>query len=238
MRVHWLQHAPEDDLGCIAPWLAARGHAVTRSGLYEGEHAGDALPALDEFDVLLVMGGAMNVDEESRHPWLAGEKAFIRSVLADRRKRVLGICLGAQLIAEQLGAQVGRNRETEIGWFDVVLTEAGRAFAPLAEWPARTRFFHWHGDAFGLPAGATRLAYSEACDQQAYSYDEGRVVGLQFHPEVTSASLRVWLEHPQTHPSPGPFVQSAAQMREDIAGFANANRLLIALLDRWLADKH
>jgi GMP synthase-like glutamine amidotransferase len=230
VRVHWLQHAPEDDLGCIAPWLAARGHTVTRSGLYEGK----ALPPLSGFDALLVMGGAMNVDEESQHAWLVDEKVFLRSVLADSGKRVFGICLGAQLIAEQLGARVGRNRETEIGWFDVELTEAGRAFAPLSEWPLRMPFFHWHGDAFELPAGATRLAYSAACDQQAYSFDDGRVLCLQFHPEVTSASVRVWLEHPQTHPSPGPFVQNTATMRDDIGKFAAANRLLIDLLDRWL----
>ncbi|WP_428311627.1 type 1 glutamine amidotransferase [Hydrocarboniphaga sp.] len=230
MRVHWLQHAPEDDLGCIAPWLAARGHMVTRTGLYEG----GPLPALSGFDALLVMGGAMNVDEEAVHPWLVAEKAFLRAVLADPGKRVLGICLGAQLIAEQLGGSVGRNRETEVGWFDVQLTEAGRGFDALSEWPSSMPFFHWHGDAFDLPAGATRLAYSAACDQQAYSYDDGRVVCLQFHPEVTSASVRVWLEHPQTHPAPGPFVQAAGAMRQDIAKFAAANRLLVSLLDRWL----
>lgn len=230
MRVHWLQHAPEDDLGCIAPWLAAHGHTVTRSGLY----AGDALPSPSAFDALLVMGGSMNVDEEGRHPWLVGEKAFLRGVLADPSKRVFGVCLGAQLIAEQLGAKVGRNREAEIGWFDVQLTEAGRAFETLSDWPERMPFFHWHGDAFELPAGATRLAYSTACDQQAYSFDHGRVLGVQFHPEVTSASVRVWLEHPQTHPSPGPFVQGAAAMRDGVGKFAAANRLLAALLDRWL----
>lgn len=230
MRVHWLQHAPEDDLGCIAPWLAARGHAVSRTRLY----AGDALPSPRDFDALLVMGGAMNVDEQALHPWLVDEKAFLRELLHAGEQRVLGICLGAQLIAEQLGAKVGRNRETEIGWFDVELTDAGRAYTPLSDWPARSAFFHWHGDAFELPAGATRLAYSAACDQQAFSFGDGRVLCLQFHPEVTSASVRVWLEHPQTHPSPGEYVQSAAQMRGGIAPFANANRLLIGLLDRWL----
>jgi GMP synthase-like glutamine amidotransferase len=230
VRVHWLQHAREDDLGCIAPWLAARGHTVTRSGFYEG----DVAPALSEFDALLVMGGSMNIDEESQHAWLVDEKIFLRAVLNDSSKRVFGICLGAQLIAEQLGAKVGRNRVAEIGWFDVTLTNAGRAFAPLSEWPARQPFFHWHGDVFELPAGAVRLAYSEACDQQAYAFDDGRVVCLQFHPEVTSASVRVWLEHADTHPAPGAFVQAATAMRDDIGKFAAANRLLVDLLDRWL----
>ncbi|MDB5972286.1 MAG: type 1 glutamine amidotransferase [Hydrocarboniphaga sp.] len=230
MRVHWLQHAPEDDLGCIAPWLAARGHTVTRSGLYEG----DALPSLAEFDALLVMGGAMNVDEEGAHPWLVDEKRFLRSVLSGGQ-RVLGICLGAQLIAEQLGAKVLRNAHREIGWFDVELSDAGRAFAPMSGWPASLPLFHWHGYRFELPPAATRLAFSAACDQQAFAFDDGRVIGLQFHPEVTSAGVRLWLE--QGHPRPGPHVQPVERMREDLSRFAHANTLLCGLLEQWLSDR-
>jgi len=228
VRVHWLQHAPEEDLGCIAPWLAAQGHEVTRSGLYEG----DALPPAQDFDALLIMGGAMNVDEEGRHPWLVDEKRFVGEALtAD--KRVLGICLGAQLIAEQLGARVGRNAEREIGWFDVQLTDDGRAFAAMSQWPACVPMFHWHGDRYELPPGATRLAVSAACDQQAYALDDGRVIGLQFHPEVTSASVRSWLQ--QEQPEPGRYVQPPGEMRVDLRLFAQANRLLEQVLEHWLS---
>jgi GMP synthase-like glutamine amidotransferase len=229
VRVHWLQHASGDDLGCIEPWLHAQNHAVTRSGLHEG----DALPSPDDFDALLVMGGAMNVDDEALHPWLIDEKRFLREVLAGG-KRVLGICLGAQLIAEQLGAKVQRNAHREIGWFDVDLTDAGRAFAPMSGWPATVPMFHWHGYRFELPPAATRLAFSAACDQQAFALDQGRVIGLQFHPEVTSAGVRLWLE--QGPPRQGPHVQPVERMREDLSRFASANTLLCELLEHWLAN--
>jgi GMP synthase-like glutamine amidotransferase len=227
VRVHWLQHADEDDLGCIAPWLAARGHAVTRSAL----HLGEALPSPEDFDALLVMGGAMHVDQHAEHPWLVEEKRFLREVLASDRG-MLGICLGAQLVAEVAGASVARNREPEIGWFDLQLTAEAARFDALAGWPARVQVFHWHEYAFDLPPGATRLACSEACDQQAYALDGGRVIGLQFHPEVTSANLRAWLQEPVT--AAGAHVQPAAEMRFDLSRFARANTLLLDLMERWL----
>jgi len=232
MRVHWLQHAAEDGLGCIAPWLAQRGHRVTHTAMFRG----DPLPPRDDFDALLIMGGSMNVDQEAQYPWLRDEKRFIADVLTDAGKRVFGICLGAQLIAEQCGAWVGRNAQPEVGWWDIELTDAGCAFAPMADWPARVPMFHWHGDTFELPPGAQRLAFSQACAQQAFVLDQGRVLAVQFHPEVTPDSVRVWLQHPDSHPSPGPFVQSVERMRDDEAGFARANQLLHSLLDRWLVS--
>lgn len=229
MRIHWLQHADFEDLGCIGPWLAARGHAVTGTCLSAD---GAALPDPGAFDALIVMGGPMNIDEHERHPWLVPEKALIRAAIAAGR-RVLGICLGAQLIADVLGGPVTRNAEPEIGWFPVQLTTAGRAHPLCAGWPDRFVAFHWHGDTYALPPGATRLATSEACAQQAFAWDGGRVLGLQFHLEVTRANAEEWFRHEAVTPSR--YVQSPAAILADRAAFDANNRAMIALLERFFA---
>ncbi|TJY58186.1 type 1 glutamine amidotransferase [Sinimarinibacterium sp. CAU 1509] len=227
MRIHWFQHVPFEDLGCIAPYLLAHGHtlSVTRS------YAGETPPALADIDALIVMGGPMNVDEVDVHPWLSGEKAAIAAAIA-QGKPVLGICLGAQLIAASLGAAVTRNAETEIGWFEVMLMPQAHDSAMLADFPERFSAFHWHGDTFAIPDGAQHLMRSEACAHQAFSLGD-QVIGLQFHLEVTAADARrmFWIERP----APGRYVQDPDVAMADIDRFAAGNRLMHRLLARWLA---
>lgn len=224
MRVHWLQHAEHEGLGCIEPWLHARGHAVTHTRLY----AGDLLPRADAFDWLVVMGGPMNVHEHDRHPWLVPEKALIRDACVNN-KRVLGICLGAQLAADVLGGPVTRNPCEEIGWFDVMLNAHGRKSAFFQVFPERFAAFHWHGDTFAIPPGAENLMSSEACRNQAFAW-AGRVVGIQYHLEVTEADARRWLQtealRPQRH------VQDGAEILREPARFALNNALMVKLLER------
>ncbi len=229
-RVHWIQHAPADDLGCIAPWLARRGLEPGRTAFYEG----DTAPALDDFDVLLILGGSMNVDEEALYPWLVEEKRFVAAALA-AGKRVLGICLGAQLIAEALGARVARNSESEIGWFDLRLSSAGRASRWFADFPETYPALHWHAYGFELPSGATHLAASARCEQQAFEYDDGRVLALQYHPEVTAANVHRWLA--DEHLDAASDLPSPRHMATALDSFAAANRLTQHLLDRWLAPQ-
>lgn len=226
MRVHWLQHADFEDLGCIAPWLAARGDTVTHTRL----QAGVSLPAADDFDWLIVLGGPMNIYEYGQHPWLRAEKALIRAAIT-AGKRVFGICLGAQLIADVLGGKVTRNRASEIGWFPVRLTAAGRASPLLRDWPNEIEVFHWHGDTYALPPGAECLAQSEACEQQAFAWGGGRVVGLQFHPEITAANARDWLA--QETLEPAAYVQAPQQILRELPRYGVANRLLLQLLERY-----
>lgn len=226
MRVHWLQHAEHEDLGCIAPWLAARDAQVSMTALWND----GALPALDDLDALIVMGGPMNIYEHDQHPWLVPEKAFIRDAI-DRGLPVLGICLGSQLIADVMGGPVTRNAHSEIGWFDVELNANGRSAGLFAGWPARFCAFHWHGDTFAIPPGATNLMSSEACAHQGFVLGD-RVVGLQFHLEVTAADARVWFEHGV--PRPRQYVQTPEFILSDLRRFAENNRLMAALLDRWL----
>ena len=224
LRVHWLQHADFEDLGCIAPWLVARGHHVTYTRLY----AGDTLPDAREFDWLIIMGGPMNIYEYDTHPWLRSEKELIRAAI-DAGKRVLGICLGSQLIADVLGGQVTRNAHTEIGWYPVQLSTSGQDSKLLADFPQTLDVFHWHGDTFAIPPSAQHLATSEACSNQAFSYGE-RVIGLQFHPEVTASNVRDWLAHESVAASR--YVQTLEAMLDDIPRYAVINRLMLKLLQR------
>lgn len=226
MHVHWLQHAEHEDLGCIAPWLAARNAQVSMTRLQRGE-----LPLTQpDFDALIVMGGPMNIYEHAAHPWLVAEKQLIRSAI-DAGKKVLGICLGSQLIAEVLDGPVTRNAHSEIGWFDVALNPAGRAHPLFDEWPERFEAFHWHGDTFAIPPGAQHLMSSEACANQGFVYRE-RVLGLQFHLEVTAADARRWFA--EETPAAERYVQTPDVILERIERFALNNRLMLRLLDRFL----
>jgi GMP synthase-like glutamine amidotransferase len=227
MRIHCLQHVPFEGPARIGDWAEQRGHSLAISHLY----AGDALPTLDSFDLLLIMGGPMGVADEAEHSWLAREKARIeQSITAG--KSVLGICLGAQLIAEVLGARVYRNPVKEIGWFPIEFTGTGLADPLCADLPSMPMVFHWHGDTFTLPRGAVHLARSAHCEQQAFLYD-GRVLGLQFHLESTPDSVAAICIHCADEITPAATIQSAAEMRAvGTQAYAAINRLLETLLDR------
>lgn len=227
MRVAWFQHAAHEELGCIAPWLAERGHEAQRVRLY----AGEAPPAPGAFDALIVMGGPMNIDEHDAHPWLVPEKAAIRAAI-DAQRPVLGICLGAQLIAGVLGAPVSRNAHTEIGWFEVALEPAARASRYFRDFPERFAAFHWHGDTFAIPSGSQNLMRSQACAHQAY--ERPGVAAIQFHLEVTAADARRWLV--EDAPAPERYVQAADEILRDLTRFADGNRLMVKLLDSWIGN--
>ncbi len=227
MHVHWLQHADHEDLGCIAPWLARHRMQVHSSRLQHG----DALPATSDFETLILMGGPMNVDDHTAHPWLAAEKTLIRNAI-DQGRRVLGLCLGAQLIAASLGAPVQPNPEPEVGWFEVRLHAGGSAAPLLAGWPQVFEAFHWHADTFAIPSGAENLMSSAACAHQGFALGP-RVLGLQFHLEVTAADARRWFAV-QT-PTAARCVQTPQAVLPRLDAFARSNRLMYALLDRFLA---
>ena len=169
MRVRILQHVAHEGPGALDDWFAARGAGLTISRLWETA----SVPGVDDFDVLVILGGPMSVNDEARLPWLAQEKHLIARAV-DAGKPVLGICLGAQLIAAALGARVYANPEPEIGWHTV---RAVSGPATPFTWPRRLTTFHWHGETFDLPPRATLLASSSACFHQAFCVGR-RVVGL------------------------------------------------------------
>lgn len=225
MRIHSLQHVPFEGLGSMAEVFERRGDEVTTSHLY----AGDAPPALEAFDWLVVMGGPMGVHDEEQYPWLAAEKTLIRAAI-DGGKRVLGICLGAQLIAHTLGAAVTPNPRREIGWFPIRATEAAGATPWGVVFAGQPRVFHWHGDTFAIPPGAVHLASSEACPHQAFVLGT-RVLGLQFHLETTGESAEALLKHCANELDGSEWVQDAEAIRADPSRYPAINRLMERVID-------
>ncbi len=227
MRLHCLQHVPFEGPGAVAAWAAARGYPLAVTRLY----AGDPLPQLDEFDRLVVMGGPMGVHDTAEFPWLPAEKALLARALEAGRS-VVGVCLGAQLLADVLGARVYRAPQREIGWLPVTCTGAGAASGLFAGLGREFTPLHWHGDTFNLPAGAVQLARSAACAQQAFLYGEG-ALGLQFHLETTPEGVARLVEHCADELTPGPFVQDRAELLGASAGrFRELHAGLFQLLDR------
>jgi len=222
MKVHVLQHVPFEDAGSMTSWLSARDAEVTYSRLYESA----TFPDPADLDLIIVMGGPMSVNDEDAWPWLKTEKQFIREAI-HRELPLIGICLGAQLIANALGAPVYPNGEKEIGWFEIESTPSG---GDVYRFPEKTDVFHWHGETFDLPPGATRLAKSAACANQAFQLCE-RVIGLQFHLETTPESLDSIVSNCRDELVGGRYVQTESELRAaSCAVFANINSLMEDLL--------
>jgi len=226
MRIHVLQHVSFEGPAGIADWAARRGHPMTITSLFESEE----LPDPTGFEWLVVMGGPMGVGDEADYPWLAKEKGLIREAI-DTGKTVIGVCLGAQLIAYALGARVYRNAHREIGWLPIELTDQARALGPFASLPHRIQVFHWHGDTFDLPDGAVHLAASEGCEQQAFLY-RNRVLGLQFHLESTPVRVADIVASCADEIVPGQYVQDAEHMlATPRKSYVRINQVLFDLLD-------
>jgi GMP synthase-like glutamine amidotransferase len=204
MRVHVLQHVPFEGLGSILPWLQSRNATITTTRFF----AAPSLPSLHDFDVLVALGGPMSVNDENELPWLREEKRFVAEAVRSE-KPVLGICLGAQLMASSLGARVYPGPNKEIGWFPIFATERG---AGTFDFPDMTDAFHWHGETFDLPAGAVHLAKSEACLHQAFQIGS-RAIGLQFHLETTPESADAIITHCGHELVPAKYVQNEQQLR-------------------------
>lgn len=185
-----VQHVPYEGPGLIARAASARGLQLRLCHPYHGE----SLPSLEELDGLVVMGGPMGVADTAEHPHLARESELI-AALARAGRPVLGVCLGAQLLAYSLGASVYQGEQAEIGCGAVSLTEAGREDPVLGSVGAATLpVMHWHRDTFALPADASLLASSELFPHQAFRVGE-HAYGLQFHVEVELELARAWREH-------------------------------------------
>lgn len=226
MHLHYLQHVPFEGLGSIEAWAQAAGLQISASRLY----AQDRLPAVDAIDWLVIMGGPMNIYEEIQYPWLKQEKAFIGRAIAEG-KLVLGICLGAQLIADVLGAKVFTNPCKEIGWFPVYKTKDATRTGIADVMPATMDALHWHGDTFDLPAAAVHLARSEACANQGFVYED-RVIALQFHLETTAAGLQSLITHGIHDIDDSRFVQPPEKMTAEPERFKRVNQVMDRLLDR------
>jgi GMP synthase-like glutamine amidotransferase len=182
-----LQHETHDGPGYLGEALLRRGATLDIVRLDVGE----SIPDLSAYDMLLVMGGTMNVYQEDKHAWLVEETRAIRQAV-ESDKAVLGVCLGGQLLAKALHAPVRIGAATEIGLTPITLTEAGKT-DPLFEGLPQIEAVEWHDDTFDIPFGAIALACSEGCNNQAFRFGE-RAYGLQFHPEVSPEMLAEWIK--------------------------------------------
>ncbi|WP_457668968.1 type 1 glutamine amidotransferase [Thiolapillus sp.] len=208
----------------MADWFADRGGTISCTRLYQDKIDSHHL----DFDLLVVMGGPMGVYDDDQYPWLADEKQLIAAAI-ERGRKVLGICLGAQLIATVLGAPVTRNREVEIGWFPVRKRQEAGGSAIGRVLPEQLTAFHWHGDTFAIPNAAVPLYRSEACDNQAFVFED-RVVGLQFHLETTPTSAAALVQNCADELVDAPYVQSATEILGGQSHYPCINETMCRLL--------
>lgn len=190
-RLLVFQHVAAEPLGTLDPLIRRRGHRIR---FVNFEREPDAAPSVDHYRGLIVLGGPMNVEDHAHRAHLQVEMRAIERMLA-QGKPVLGICLGAQLLAHVLGASVQRHHETEIGWYRLRTTAAGREDAVLSPLGESSQVFQWHGCRFDIPAGASHLAATEGCPPQAFRYGDN-AYGFQFHLEMDRALIERWLEIP------------------------------------------
>ena len=228
MRIHYFQHVPYEGLGNIENWIKSKKYALSATRFY----AGDPLPKLSEIDSLIIMGGPMGAYDDKKYPWLTAEKQFISESI-DAGKKVLGICLGAQLIAIVLGSMVYPHIHKEIGWFPLKLTDEGRASEVFQGFPGEFLAFHWHGDTFSFPRGAERLAETVACRNQAFSYGDN-VLGLQFHLDVLRENIEQWIKNGAGELVKATYVQTPEQILLPNEEFEKIRTYMYKVLDLFL----
>lgn len=224
MKTFILQHVPFEGPGYILSWLNDRENDIRYCHLYKD---GCVLPESEVVDLLVIMGGPMSVNDEAVYPWLRREKEFIKSVIQLKRP-VIGICLGAQLIASALGAAIYAGPQKEIGWFPIAAaTDDPQAF----HFPSTATVFHWHGETFDLPPSGVRLASSAVCTNQAFQVGTN-VIGLQFHLETMPDTAELMVSNCSNELIDGKYIQTAEQIRSVAAAtYQQANALMAAVLD-------
>ena len=225
-----LQQVPHEGPGTITDAAARAGCTLDVRHLYRG----DPLPALDDADALIVMGGPMNVDDVEEYPFLAPECDLLTEALA-RDVPMLGLCIGSQLIAKAAGARVFPVSIKEIGWYDVAVTDAGKTDPLFQGQGDALRVFHWHGDTYDMPAGAVLLCTSNPVAHQAFRIGEV-VYGLQFHMEVTADMVREWIAvNAGELAGVSDYIDPAAILDAIPAELPRMQAVGDAVLDRWFA---
>jgi GMP synthase-like glutamine amidotransferase len=216
MRAHILQHSDGTPPGTVVQWLQQKGIGYEIRCL----HKGDQLPSLSETDLLVILGGPMNVDDVVEHPWLTTEKDFLKKAI-HAGKACLGLCLGGQMLAQTLGARVGKNQHWEVGWHPVKLDDGRELIV-----------FQWHQDTFSLPPGSKRMATNAITENQAFRYGEN-VIGIQFHPEATKEWVK---ECAEEKPYPcGPFVQPQSVVLDGEIYLQEMRDWFFRVLENWPA---
>lgn len=229
LNIHYFQHVPYEAPGCIENWAVQHGHTLTATRFYESSYS---LPDIESIDVLIVMGGPMGVYDDYLFEWLTIEKEYITAALQEDKK-ILGICLGAQLIAASTGAVVDPASYKEIGWYKISpakqLEKIPWLYEIIKDEPV---VFHWHGDQFQIPENAVNLAVSGANSNQLFMIKD-TVLGIQFHLEITEEGLIEMTDNGADELNPGTYIQSAQEITSHPAFVKDNNQRMYRLLDHF-----
>ncbi len=228
MRIRVFQHVGFEDIGRIKEWAERKRHDLSYTRFF----AGNRLPGTGDFDMLVVMGGPMSVNDTAQYPWLADEILFLRGAIAEGKK-VFGVCLGAQLIAKSLGSEVYGNPVKEIGWFPVTFEPERHPFFPGLSHGRKLTVFHWHGETFDLPKEAIRLFSTDACANQAFAYSSN-VLALQFHLEMSREAIDAIVANCRAELVQGVRIQPEALIVKQAAIYIEeTSALLFDMLDAF-----
>lgn len=230
MKVLALQHSAADTPASAGPIIEELGHDLHI--MRTVERSGDPIPSTVEADALIIFGGPVSLLAPKVPEWVDQERELVRKY-ADAGRRVLGICLGSQIVASALGAKIRRNLQREIGWHPVyrMLADANISEA----FPDQFMAFHWHQNTFDLPPGAQHLLRSDGCDHQAFVIDD-RILGFQFHLEANERTVEAFMMVSDVHNQPGRFVQRQPVIRQGTSRYlASQTEILSNFLQRWLS---
>jgi GMP synthase-like glutamine amidotransferase len=225
MHIHYFQHDHFEDLGFIGDWATTRNFTTTVSRFdlepYYPDH--------NEYDWLVVLGGKMGVNDSDDYPWINDEIAFIKQAIT-KRKIVIGICLGAQLVASALGAKVYRNTEPEMGFRPIQMNAHAANDAIFRHFPAELNVMHMHFDIFEVPVGAVSMAKSMVTPCQAFRFGEN-VFALQFHFEISESNAQNFIREVTPEIVPGKYVQYPPEMLLNTHNCPINNRIFSKMLD-------
>lgn len=227
LNIHYYQHVNYEGLAALRKWCDSSGHNLSKTNFKNDE----PIPNPDMYDALIILGGPMSVTDEAKYPWLKVEKRSIDRALNDGKK-VIGICLGAQMLAEVLGGKVSKSDEPEIGWHKITMTDTAKNINHFNTFPEEFTTFHWHGEEFSLPESCQRIAYSEGCNNQIFTYGE-LAAGFQCHLEQTEYHIGRMLDRAGNLKA-GKYIQTPEQIISDIHYAIKNNELLFNFLYSFL----
>ena len=225
LNIHCFMHVPFEGPGIISRWISKNNHALEFTRLFEN----DPLPDAATIDLLVIMGGPMNVFDFHIHPWMQEEVEWV-SAFIESGKPVLGICLGAQIVAASLGAEVYPGKHKEIGWFNLHFLPCLGDYRICKDLPSTRKVFHWHGDTFHIPEGAIRIAESQVFANQGFIYN-GKVLALQFHLEVTPGGVKDLVKHCSDELVNSPHIQTAKEILKEERYYKDNQELMFQFLD-------
>jgi GMP synthase-like glutamine amidotransferase len=226
LNIHIFQHVAFEGPVTIYDWAAIKGHRVRFTKFFEKF----TFPELSEVDFLIVMGGPMSFDQFDKYPWLKDETGFIRSAIVNN-KAVLGICLGAQLIAQAFDGSAKHGKIKEIGWFPVTFNKHALKQSDFNFIPEEMVVFHWHSDTFDIPGGALHLASSQAYINQAFLFKD-RVLGMQFHCESDHNSILSLIRNAGHELAESDYIQTMEKIISQNKFYENNNRIMRMILDK------